>query len=46
MGNNCLIIFEMSGKISFLNQIEDLENLSFIKKPKILVVREAETFLK
>ena len=46
MVKNCLIVFEMSGKISFLNQTEDLENLSFIKKPKILVVRERKFFFK
>jgi uncharacterized pyridoxamine 5'-phosphate oxidase family protein len=45
MVKNCRMVFEMSGKISFLNQTEDLENLSFIKNPKILVVRETETFL-
>jgi hypothetical protein len=36
----------MPGKISFLNQTEDIENLSFIKKPKIVVVMELEIFLK
>jgi len=46
MVKNCLIVFEMPGKISFLNQTEDIENLSFIKKPKILVVMELEFFLK
>ena len=46
MVKNCLIVFEMSAKISFLNQTEDLENLSFIKKPKILVVRKRKFFFK
>jgi len=46
MVKNCLIVFEMPEKISFSNQTEDLENLSSIKKPKSLVVREQEFFLK